>query len=105
MLLQYNKLYIRVLFFPLAGVLADPITQQATFSSSLSPGAGSAITFPEEHEDPRVSTVQSGAPAGGLWGFIKVWGLSVNLHEELPPICTEYRKICCTLKMHAAINH
>ncbi|NXR79044.1 PRRC1 protein, partial [Pycnonotus jocosus] len=56
---------------PVAGVLADPITQQATFSSSLSPGAGSAITFPEEHEDPRVSTAQSGAPGGGLWGFIK----------------------------------
>ncbi|NXS17099.1 PRRC1 protein, partial [Mystacornis crossleyi] len=56
---------------PVTGVLADPITQQATFSSSLSPGTGSAITFPEEHEDPRVSTVQSGAPAGGLWGFIK----------------------------------
>ncbi|NWV69667.1 PRRC1 protein, partial [Malurus elegans] len=56
---------------PVTGVLADPITQQATFSSSLSPGTGSAITFPEEHEDPRVSTAQSGAPAGGLWGFIK----------------------------------
>ncbi|XP_068033514.1 protein PRRC1 [Anomalospiza imberbis] len=56
---------------PVTGVLADPITQQATFSSSLSPGAGSAITFPEEHEDPRVSAAQSGAPAGGLWGFIK----------------------------------
>ncbi|XP_039946873.1 protein PRRC1 [Hirundo rustica] len=56
---------------PVTGVLADPITQQATFSSSLSPGAGSAITFPEEHEDPRVSTAQGGAPAGGLWGFIK----------------------------------
>ncbi|NWZ91074.1 PRRC1 protein, partial [Nesospiza acunhae] len=56
---------------PVTGVLADPITQQATFSSSLSPGAGSAITFPEEHEDPRVSTAQSGAPAGGIWGFIK----------------------------------
>ncbi|XP_031952788.1 protein PRRC1 [Corvus kubaryi] len=56
---------------PVSGVLADPITQQAPFSSSLSPGTGSAITFPEEHEDPRVSTVQSGAPAGGLWGFIK----------------------------------
>ncbi|XP_051629505.1 protein PRRC1 [Manacus candei] len=53
------------------GVLADPITQQATFSSSLSPGVGSAITFPEEHEDPRVSTAHGGAPAGGLWGFIK----------------------------------
>ncbi|NWY43291.1 PRRC1 protein, partial [Sylvia atricapilla] len=55
---------------PVTGVLADPI-QQAAFLSSLSPGAGSAITFPEEHEDPRVSTAQSGAPAGGLWGFIK----------------------------------
>ncbi|XP_010081349.1 PREDICTED: protein PRRC1 [Pterocles gutturalis] len=56
---------------PVTGVLADPITQQATFSSSLSPGSGSAITFPEEHEDPRVSTAQGGAPGGGLWGFIK----------------------------------
>uniref|UniRef100_A0A8D2PZF6 Proline rich coiled-coil 1 n=1 Tax=Zosterops lateralis melanops TaxID=1220523 RepID=A0A8D2PZF6_ZOSLA len=56
---------------PVTGVLADPIVQQANFSSSLSPGTGSAITFPEEHEDPRVSTAQGGAPAGGLWGFIK----------------------------------
>ncbi|XP_074787682.1 protein PRRC1 isoform X1 [Athene noctua] len=56
---------------PVTGVLADPITQQATFSSPLAPGTGSAITFPEEHEDPRVSTAQAGAPAGGLWGFIK----------------------------------
>ncbi|NXF11582.1 PRRC1 protein, partial [Smithornis capensis] len=52
------------------GVLADPMTQQATFSS-LPPGTGSAITFPEEQEDPRVSTAHGGAPAGGLWGFIK----------------------------------
>ncbi|XP_065601670.1 protein PRRC1 [Cyrtonyx montezumae] len=58
---------------PVAGVLANPITQQASFSSPLASGvgSGSAITFPEEHEDPRVSTAQSGAPAGGLWGFIK----------------------------------
>ncbi|NXL95620.1 PRRC1 protein, partial [Alectura lathami] len=58
---------------PVTGVLADPITQQASFSSPLAPGpgSGSAITFPEEHEDPRVSTAQGGAPAGGLWGFIK----------------------------------
>ncbi|NXW09686.1 PRRC1 protein, partial [Fregetta grallaria] len=56
---------------PVTGVLADPITQQATFSSPLAPGTGSAITFPEEREDPRVSTAQGGAPAGGLWGFIK----------------------------------
>lgn len=61
-------------FSVLLGVLADPITQQATFSSPLAPGTGSAITFPEEHEDPRVSTAQGGTPAGGLWGFIKVWG-------------------------------
>lgn len=61
-------------FCLLLGVLADPITQQATFSSPLAPGTGSAITFPEEHEDPRVCTAQGGAPAGGLWGFIKVWG-------------------------------
>ncbi|XP_010221231.1 PREDICTED: protein PRRC1 [Tinamus guttatus] len=58
---------------PVTGVLADPVTQQATFSSPLVPGTagGSAITFPEEHEDPRISTAQSGAPGGGLWGFIK----------------------------------
>ncbi|KAM6290173.1 protein PRRC1 [Aegotheles albertisi] len=56
---------------PVTGVLTDPITQQATFSSSLATGTGSAITFPEEHEDPRVSAAQGGASAGGLWGFIK----------------------------------
>ncbi|NWH73007.1 PRRC1 protein, partial [Piaya cayana] len=56
---------------PVTGVLADPITQQATFSSPLAPGTGSAITFPEEHEDPRVSAGQGGGHAGGLWGFIK----------------------------------
>ncbi|NXG00995.1 PRRC1 protein, partial [Sakesphorus luctuosus] len=54
---------------PVTGVLADPITQQAALS--LSSPSGSAITFPEEHEDPRVSAAHSGAPAGGLWGFIK----------------------------------
>ncbi|XP_068780952.1 protein PRRC1 isoform X2 [Struthio camelus] len=58
---------------PVTGVLADPVTQQATLSSPLTPGtvSGSAITFPEEREDPRISTAQSGAPGGGLWGFIK----------------------------------
>ncbi|NXN23908.1 PRRC1 protein, partial [Nycticryphes semicollaris] len=56
---------------PFTGVLADPITQQATLSPPLAPGTGSAITFPEEHEDPRVSTAQGRAPAGGFWGFIK----------------------------------
>ncbi|NXE97504.1 PRRC1 protein, partial [Menura novaehollandiae] len=53
------------------GVLADAITQQSAFSSSLPPGTGSAITFPEEREDPRISTAKSGAPSGGLWWFIK----------------------------------
>ncbi|XP_030368476.1 protein PRRC1 isoform X2 [Strigops habroptila] len=48
------------------GALADPITQQANFPSALAPGTDSTITFPEEHEDPRVSTA-----TGGLWGFIK----------------------------------
>ncbi|NXK41737.1 PRRC1 protein, partial [Piprites chloris] len=54
-------------FSAVSGVLTDTSTQKATFSSSLSPGTGSAITFPEEHEDPRVSTAHS----GGLWEFIK----------------------------------
>ncbi|XP_030910027.1 protein PRRC1 isoform X1 [Melopsittacus undulatus] len=48
------------------GALTDPITQQANLSSALAPGTDSAITFPEEHDDPRVSTA-----TGGLWGFIK----------------------------------
>ncbi|NXP22191.1 PRRC1 protein, partial [Scytalopus superciliaris] len=52
---------------PVSGVFADPVTE----CSTLSPQTGSAITFPEEHEDPRVSTAHSGTPAGGLWGFIK----------------------------------
>ncbi|KAM6034330.1 protein PRRC1 isoform 3-T3 [Chlamydotis macqueenii] len=56
---------------PVTGVLTDPITKQATFSSPLAPGSGSAITFPEECEDARASAAQGGAPAGGLWGFIK----------------------------------
>lgn len=60
------------IFLLILGVLADPITQQATLSSPLAPGTGSAITFPEEHEDPRMSTAQGAVPAGGLWGFIKV---------------------------------
>ena len=47
-------------FSILQGVLADPITQQASFSSPLASGtgSGSAITFPEEHEDPRVVVLQ-----------------------------------------------
>lgn len=57
---------------PITGVLPAPITQQASLTS-LAQGAGSpsAITFPEEQEDPRIISVQDEASAGGLWGFIK----------------------------------
>lgn len=55
------------------GILPAPITQQASMTS-LAPGPGttSAITFPEEQEDPRIIRGQDDAPAGGIWGFIKV---------------------------------
>ncbi|XP_075788022.1 protein PRRC1 [Pelodiscus sinensis] len=55
------------------GVLTNPVSQQTTFPSSLVPGtgSGSAITFPEEHEDPTVAAIQNEGSAGGLWGFIK----------------------------------
>ena len=42
--------------------------QQPLMSGGID--AGSPITFPEEHEDPRV-TVDTGA-GGGIWGFFKV---------------------------------
>lgn len=32
---------------------------------------GSPITFPEEHEDPRVSGLPGGGTGGGIWGFFK----------------------------------
>jgi len=41
-------------------------------SLAQGPGTTSAITFPEEQEDPRISRGQDDAPAGGIWGFIKV---------------------------------
>lgn len=40
-------------------------------SLAQGPGTTSAITFPEEQEDPRINRGQDDAPAGGLWGFIK----------------------------------
>lgn len=57
---------------PVTGILPAPITQQASMTS-LAPGPGttSAITFPEEQEDPRIIRGQDEAPAGGIWGFIK----------------------------------
>uniref|UniRef100_H9GJ50 Uncharacterized protein n=1 Tax=Anolis carolinensis TaxID=28377 RepID=H9GJ50_ANOCA len=56
------------------GVLTSPVSQQVSMPSSLVPGPGgaSSITFPEQHEDPRVVDMQGEASAGGgLWGFIK----------------------------------
>ncbi|KAM9093954.1 protein PRRC1 isoform X1 [Sarcophilus harrisii] len=48
-----------------------PISQQASLTSvPQGTGSGSAITFPEEHEDPRLASVQNES-AGGIWGFIK----------------------------------
>ncbi|KAB0396585.1 hypothetical protein E2I00_019771 [Balaenoptera physalus] len=57
---------------PVTGILPTPITQQAGLTS-LAQGTGttSAITFPEEQEDPRIGRGQDEASAGGLWGFIK----------------------------------
>uniref|UniRef100_A0A8I5U3D9 Protein PRRC1 n=1 Tax=Pongo abelii TaxID=9601 RepID=A0A8I5U3D9_PONAB len=54
------------------GLLPTPITQQASLTS-LAQGTGttSAITFPEEQEDPRINRGQDEASAGGIWGFIK----------------------------------
>ncbi|XP_037365320.1 protein PRRC1 [Talpa occidentalis] len=57
---------------PVTGVVPTPITQQASLTSlAQGPGTTSAITFPEEQEDPRIVKVQDEASAGGLWGFIK----------------------------------
>lgn len=57
---------------PVTGILPAPITQQASMTSlAQGPGTTSAITFPEEQEDPRISRGQDDAPAGGIWGFIK----------------------------------
>ncbi|XP_047412765.1 protein PRRC1 [Sciurus carolinensis] len=57
---------------PVTGILPTPITQQASLTS-LAPETGttSAITFPEEQEDPRINRGQDEASAGGIWGFIK----------------------------------
>ncbi|XP_038187481.1 protein PRRC1 [Arvicola amphibius] len=56
---------------PVTGILPAPITQQASMSLAQGPGTTSAITFPEEQEDPRIIRGQDEAPAGGIWGFIK----------------------------------
>lgn len=57
---------------PVTGILPTPITQQASLTSvAQGTGTTSAITFPEEQEDPRISQGQDEASAGGIWGFIK----------------------------------
>ncbi|XP_008839147.1 protein PRRC1 [Nannospalax galili] len=58
---------------PVTGILPAPITQQASMTSlAQGPGTTSAITFPEEQEDPRITRGQDEASAGGgIWGFIK----------------------------------
>ncbi|KAK2492920.1 hypothetical protein MC885_018329, partial [Smutsia gigantea] len=54
------------------GILPAPITQQASLTSlAQAAGTASAITLPEEQEDPRISGGQDEASAGGLWRFIK----------------------------------
>ncbi|XP_061462358.1 protein PRRC1 [Rhineura floridana] len=55
------------------GVLTSPASQQISVPSPLASGfgTGSSITFPEEHEDPRVVGMQNDASPGGLWSFIK----------------------------------
>ncbi|KAM6148567.1 protein PRRC1 [Erethizon dorsatum] len=57
---------------PVTGVLPSPITQQASLTP-LAQGTGttSAITFPEEQEDPRMNRGHDEASAGGIWSFIK----------------------------------
>ncbi|KAM4861320.1 protein PRRC1 [Thomomys bottae] len=55
---------------PVTGILPTPITQQASMSP-LAQGTTSAITFPEEQDDPRINRVPDEVSAGGIWGFIK----------------------------------
>lgn len=49
------------------GVVSNPMVQQPAMSGGVD--TDSPITFPEEHEDPRVSGPPSSG--GGLWGFFK----------------------------------
>lgn len=48
-------------------------------SLAQGPGTTSSITFPEEQEDPRINRGQDDAPAGGIWGFIKVRVLAFQI--------------------------
>lgn len=52
---------------PMPGVVTNPMMQQPVMSGGLE--VVSPITFPEDHDDPRV--MQQHASGGGIWGFIK----------------------------------
>ncbi|KAF4081926.1 hypothetical protein AMELA_G00145960 [Ameiurus melas] len=52
---------------PVPGVVTNPMMQQPVMSGGLE--VVSPITFPEDHDDPRVT--QDNMSGGGLWGFIK----------------------------------
>lgn len=54
---------------PVTAVMSNPVTHQSSLQHST--GSGSTITFPEEHEDPRLRGVPHEGPAGGIWGFFK----------------------------------
>ncbi|KAK1174477.1 protein PRRC1-like isoform X1 [Acipenser oxyrinchus oxyrinchus] len=53
---------------PITAVMSNPMVQQPAMSVGV--GAESPITFPDNHEDPRMGMEDSGN-AGGIWGFIK----------------------------------
>ncbi|XP_035391561.1 protein PRRC1 isoform X1 [Electrophorus electricus] len=52
---------------PMPGVVTNPMMHQPVMSGGLD--VGSPITFPEDHEDPRMGP--DGTSGGGIWGFIK----------------------------------
>ncbi|KAI5099971.1 protein PRRC1 [Silurus meridionalis] len=52
---------------PMPGVVTNPMMQQPVMSGGLD--VVSPITFPEDHDDPRVT--QENMSGGGIWGFIK----------------------------------
>ncbi|MCJ8742580.1 hypothetical protein PDJAM_G00083680 [Pangasius djambal] len=52
---------------PMPGVVTNPMMQQPVMSGGLD--VVPPITFPEDHDDPRVT--QDNMSGGGIWGFIK----------------------------------
>lgn len=59
--------------------MSNPMVQQPAMSVGV--GAESPITFPDNHEDPRMGMEDSGN-AGGIWGFIKVSFCEVTCKKE-----------------------